>query len=237
MSRIIMMAGVVAFVLIGCAAEPPAITFAGIEQELNAANANMRSGEYLNARRRYQRLVSIAPGYPDFRLGLARAHAALGANDAAADELAILIASGFDSMIAKDPALNGMMTRPALAALRAKDRAATMPAAREAFVLPDRDFIPENLVYDTVSRRFLIGSTYQRRIITRAEDGKFAEFVPRGDHGLLKVLGMKADIARNRLLVCTAADDKRMVNFREADLGHSAVFIYELTTGVFVRSA
>lgn len=229
---------IAALLLIGSTASLRAADLQTLEREFTAAKAALKGGDFTGARTRFESLVAEAPQYPAFRLGLARSLSALGENDAALAEFRTLVVGGFGMSVVEDPAFARLAAQPGFAAVRAEalTQVAPIAPARETFVLLDRRFIPESVAFDERAGRFLVGSTYLRKIIAREPDGRFTDFVGSGDRGLMQVLGLKADPVRNRLLVCTAAEDRRMIDFKAEERGRSGVFIYELDTGRFIRS-
>ncbi len=90
------------------------------------------------------------------------------------------------------------------------------------------------MTWDLRTGRFYISSTYLRKISQRDKSARFRDFTRSADHGMWQALGMKIDLRRRWLLVCTGSDDSHMTAFRREDLGKSGVFIYSLDSGVLV---
>lgn len=68
-----------------------------------------------------------------------------------------------------------------------------------AFTIPERDLIPEGIIYDPVGEAFFVGSLYKRKIIMIDKHGTISNFTSEGQDSLASVLGMKVD-AQRRLL-------------------------------------
>jgi hypothetical protein len=69
-----------------------------------------------------------------------------------------------------------------------------------AFVLPEKDLIPEGMAYDPEGKSFFVGSIHKRKIVKIAADGTVRNFVSDSDK-LEQVLGMTTD-GRGMLWVC-----------------------------------
>src|SRR5262245_28904920 len=68
-----------------------------------------------------------------------------------------------------------------------------------AFVLQDRELIPEGIAYDPSSRTFFVGSTYERKIVAVDADGRARDFTSEKQDGLWGLVGMKVDAPRRLL--------------------------------------
>jgi hypothetical protein len=102
--------------------------------------------------------------------------------------------------------------------------------AKVAFELPDKNLIPEGIAYDPVSKRFFVGSTYGKYILSVDASGKAQRFTPVGDKHEY-ILGVAVDAKKRELhFVCTSAlteaGRKQLVN---------AVVTYDLKTGKKAR--
>jgi outer membrane protein assembly factor BamB len=62
----------------------------------------------------------------------------------------------------------------------------------KAFTIPVKDFIPEGIAYDLLTRTFYIGSINQRKIIA-IKEGHLNDLITTGQDGIGQVLGLKAD--------------------------------------------
>jgi sugar lactone lactonase YvrE len=67
------------------------------------------------------------------------------------------------------------------------------------------DVLPEGTAYDTTRDRFLMSSGRRRNVIAVDADGRCHELLAPGNDGLLAVLGMDVDAARDTLWVASAA--------------------------------
>jgi sugar lactone lactonase YvrE len=222
-----------------CIAGPGrAITLASVDATLADARKAIEQRDYLRAKADYELLLKEAPEHPALQRGLARSLAGLGRKREAQNAFEAIIDEGFGGGIADDPAFRALDGLPGQARLAARAKAQTAPLApaQAVFQIADPRFVAEGMAFDPSTRRLFVSSTYLRKVIARAPDGSVVDFVPSGDHGLLQVLGMKADVARGRLVVLTGADDPKYVGARPEEHNRTGVFAYELATGRFLSA-
>lgn len=128
--------------------------------------------------------------------------------------------------------------REAEAALRA--RAPTRHRASPAFVVAEKDLVPEGIAWDPVERAFYISSLWKRKIVrvTPGAPGAPAtalDFVPEGADALDAVVGLKVDAKRRRLWATSVAEPE-MKGFAAEDDGRSALHEYDLVSKALVRT-
>ena len=100
--------------------------------------------------------------------------------------------------------------------------------SKQAFILREKDLIPEGIAYDEKENKWYVGSIYKRKIVTIDPNGNVDDFTKEGQDGLYGVLGMKVDEARRELWVCSAA--------LGADTsGASGIFKYDLSTKKLIQ--
>jgi sugar lactone lactonase YvrE len=106
---------------------------------------------------------------------------------------------------------------------------ASVSGPEVAFVLKEKDLIPEGIAYDSADKVFYLGSIHKRKIIKITSNGTVTDFsaFPRVD--LNQVLGMKVDAQRRKLWVCS--------NSPEYDSGAhvSGVHVFDLATGKLLK--
>jgi hypothetical protein len=223
---------------LGLSACGRAINVDTLEASRATADRELSNGHYSAARVTYEKLLREIPGHPGIQLSYARSLIGLGQLTDAAAVYRELLDEGFGVIMVDEPGFSKLAGRAEYPALLARVKAQSKPqaTARVAFEIPEPRFIAEGLAFDQRSGEFFASSTYLRKIVVREPDGRLRDFAPTADHGLLQVLGMKVDAARSHLVVLTATDDARMVDFKREDLGRSGVFIYELPTGRLLQS-
>ena len=128
--------------------------------------------------------------------------------------------------------------READAALRA--RAPTRHRASRAFVVAERDLVPEGIAWDPVERVFYLSSLWKRKIVrvTPGAPGAPAtavDFVREGADALDAVVGLKVDAKRRRLWATSVAEPE-MKGFTAEDDGRSALHEYDLVSKALVRT-
>jgi sugar lactone lactonase YvrE len=215
-----------------------AIRLTSVEATLADARKAIERKDYSRAKTAYQALLKEAPEHPLFQIGLARSLVGLGRHRAAQRVFEVIADEGFGAGIVDEPAfraLYGLAGQDRLVAQATAQTPAIAPA-QIVFQIEDPRFIAEGMAFDPSTGRLFIGSTYLRKVIVRGPNGRVVDFAPSGDHGLLQVLGMKADPARGRLVVLTGADDPRYINARLDDHNRTGVFIYDLATGRFLSA-
>lgn len=100
--------------------------------------------------------------------------------------------------------------------------------AETAFVLEERDLIPEGIAYDPAQKAFYLGSIYKRKIVRITSNGKTSDFISSGADEIEQVLGMKVD-ARGLLWACNNTPEYDTVR------KISNVHVYDLRTKKMVK--
>jgi DNA-binding beta-propeller fold protein YncE len=81
----------------------------------------------------------------------------------------------------------------------------------QAFVIKDKELIPEGIAYDPITKTFFVGSIQQNKIIAITPAGTVTDFVTTGQDGLLQVLGMRVD-SEGKLWACNNSAEHDTVN-------------------------
>lgn len=100
--------------------------------------------------------------------------------------------------------------------------------AETAFILEERDLIPEGIAYDLTEKAFYLSSIYKRKIVKITSDGKVSDLIPTGADEIEQVLGMKVD-ARGLLWACNNTPEHDTVR------RISNVHVYDLRTKKMVK--
>lgn len=227
----------IGLVMLGVPAEGLAMSFNEFEAIWADARRASSGGHYEEALAAAARLQRIAPHHPGVESIYARSAARAGRVSDAVDAYARLIDQGYGGLVARDPdfaALRGRAQKAERLLLRSQFD--VLAPSRLAFRLADPHTIPEGLAFDPHTKSFLVSSNYLRKIIVRKPSGHFRDFVQSGDHGLLPVQGLKVGRSTPVLFACIGTDDNHYQNAVRADLGRSALFVFDLTTGT-VQSA
>src|SRR6185369_3131956 len=112
-------------------------------------------------------------------------------------------------------------------------------ASEVAFMLAEKDLIPEGIAYDPLDQVFFLSSLHKRKIVrvrprTANQPPIVEDFTSQGQDGLYSTLGMKVDAERRVLWVCSSAESF-MSAYSEADAGKAALFKYDLKTRRLIR--
>lgn len=100
--------------------------------------------------------------------------------------------------------------------------------AETAFIVEERDLIPEGIAYDPAEKAFYLSSIYKRKIVKITSNGKASDFISSGTDEIEQVLGMRVD-ARGLLWACNNTpeyDTLRKI---------SNVHVYDLRTKKMVK--
>ena len=127
--------------------------------------------------------------------------------------------------------------RPRHAPPRPSDAAGpASPASTRAFVLPERDLLPESMAFDPKTGSFFVGSMHRRKIVHRDRDGRVRDWAG-PERGLWSILGIKIDASRGELWAnsCNMGDELPMTPADPATVGRGALLRLRLTDGSLVR--
>jgi len=128
------------------------------------------------------------------------------------------------------------MPRLLLALALAGLACAPEPRSTRAFVLPERDLLPESIAYDPGTGSFYIGSMHRRKIVRRSADGRVSDWVG-PDEGLWSIIGIKIDTAAGELWAnsCNMGDQLPMTPAEPATVGRGALLRIRLADAAVLR--
>lgn len=92
-----------------------------------------------------------------------------------------------------------------------------------AFIIPQKDLIPEGLAYNPKDNTFYLSSINKHKIVKIYPNGRTTDFTRQDQDGLGEVLGLRVDSARQQLWVCS---NDQQENHEKSMLHH-----YDLATG------
>ena len=129
---------------------------------------------------------------------------------------------------APDTGFEPVWNDPQFQAIRKElaDEEPATPVSRVAFRLKDPKLIPEGIAYDSVGKRFFIGSIAQRRIIVTNSQGEARDFSSPNDK-LDPVLGLTVDSVRGALYAVSTNGFEESAKKER----HNVVVRYDLKTG------
>ncbi len=161
----------------------------------------------------------------------ARTAAALGDDAAALHWLDRLADVGMADELDPDD-FGAFAQTPAYRERAARFAAAAPPIGRadKLIELQCGDLLPEGTAFDRKRNEVLVSSGRRRTVIAISAIGACRDVVPEGDGGLLSVLGMQADPARDTLWVASAAAPF-MINPQPAESGRTILSRIDLARG------
>lgn len=102
-----------------------------------------------------------------------------------------------------------------------------------AYVLDEKDLIPEGVAYDDITQTLYISSINKRKIVSVNHEGIVKDFIESGQDNILSVLGMEVDPVRRHLWVCSEWDNPRKI---VADsLLHTSIYKYDLENQKLIK--
>jgi len=109
------------------------------------------------------------------------------------------------------------------------------PSTR-AFVLAERDLLPESIAFDPHTGNFFVGSMHRRKIVRRTPDGAVTDLAG-PQQGLWSIIGIKIDSAAGELWAnsCNMGDELPMVPADPSTVGRGALLRLRLADGVVLR--
>lgn len=180
---------------------------------------------------------TLAPFDLWFTINLAKAYAVTGKKTKCIEILDDMAVIGFDFKIEQDSGFVNMW-KHSLAkdiSTRARKNSSVLTSG-VAFILPEKDLIPEGIAYDPRRNVFYLSSIYKRKIVAILPDGSTFDFAGEASNGLLSTLGMKVDAARNKLWVLSTMQSANARMQRSDEIGKSIVHQYDLGTKRLVQT-
>ena len=195
------------------------------------------AGDYATYQAHVRAVAALAPSHPGVVFQLARTFARAGNPDSAIAALVRLGRMGDARDPNADSVFAPLRRRPGYVDARNRLLANRLPIldGAVAFELADPDFIPEALAYYSTRGRFLIGSLAKRAIAVVAPNGTATRFID-GVPGLLRVVGIHLDAARDRLWFATWAPDSTHRGDSTAVPSVTRLFLADPGSGRIVRS-
>ncbi len=196
----------------------------------------MEKKNYAEAANSFEKASAILPSQPYLIYLSAQANTRAGNIKDGALWLDKLVELGFTGSARSGDVFKPILTSPEYKSLAAKFTALGKPVGKSeiAFTVPQRNLIAEGIAYDSIEDRFLVGSTYLRKIISISKDGKVADFAT-SKNDLWQVLGMKVDPVRGVLWAVTTAFGPEMTDYQPEDQGKSAVMKFDLKSRKIIK--
>jgi sugar lactone lactonase YvrE len=213
-----------------------------VERERKASEINKKSIElykqknYKGFVEKTRKALAIFPESFRLRYQLARGLALTGQKEEALKILKHLVHLGLIPEEENQEDFKGLKTDKAFQDLWVKIRALKKPLvnSQPAFIVPERDLIPESIAYDPVDKAFYMGSLGKCKIIRIDSRKKITDFAGPRQDGLLPVLGMRVDPERRVLWACTGFGYPHDGVEKEL-FGTTGIFKYDLKSGKLLK--
>jgi sugar lactone lactonase YvrE len=183
-----------------------------------------------------KKALSIFSVSCNLKYHLARAYALTNKKKEALDTLTPLVELGIFLEVDTEKDFANLKEEKAFIRLLEKVKKLKEPVINStlAFVVPEKDLIPEGVAYDRVEKAFYLSSLEKSKIIKIDRNGKISDFVASRQDGLLPTVGMAIDAKRRVLWVCNGFGYPKEGMPQEL-FGTSGIFKYDLKTGKLIK--
>jgi hypothetical protein len=184
--------------------------------------------DYPKLRDTLAELRPLLPGNPRILYKLAAADAHLGQQERALAELRDLTSAGLIYDFAADDDFASLRGSAGFASVLRQVEQNRKPVARAVpvSVLPERDLLPEDIAYDAKTRRYLIGSVTECKVVTA--DGKL---FAKSDW---PVMALRMD-PRRRILWAATGWVANCRHCKAADRDKSALLAFDADSGALLK--
>lgn len=192
--------------------------------------------DFKNSLYHFEGCLKIKPEVPVIRYATVCLYALNNQPNEALKILEKLIENGYEFRLKTDNDLDNLRKLEKFRSLLHLAERMKKPISNSdtAFIIKDKDLIPESIAYDPVENVFYAGSLYKCKLLKINLDGTFQDFLTEKQDGLWSILGIKIDATRRVLWVNTAAG-RRMKGFKEENYGQTAIYKYSLENGKLIR--
>ena len=200
-------------------------------QHLQAGRLALSRDDRAGARHHLLAADSLVGGHTGAKSALATVAARSGQRAEALYWLRALAATGITRAIARDSSFARWQGEPEFSAVRARLDANAAPIAHAVVThsLGDTALLAEDVAWDARSKRFLVSSIHQRRIIALDLNGGVSDFTVAGADSAWGIYGLALDAKRGLLWATTAAGPE-CEGHAPADSGRTGVLAYDLRT-------
>lgn len=191
-----------------------------------------QKADYNNFLNYTKKALEADPANYNLNYNLACGYALLGNKENSIKALSLLVDKGLGEQAETDADFNGIRESEEFKAVLAKIKKNKIPVnnSSTAFIIKEKDLIPEGIAYDPVENVFYIGSIFKSKILKIDSEGNITEFASEGKDGLVPVIGMTVDVKRRELI---AASSSGGANERVPPdkIGTSSLYRFDLNTG------
>lgn len=195
---------------------------------------------YQLAEKKLYQLDKLVPSDTEIYYMMAQVHAWQNQKDKAVLKLKQSIEMGSDFVlnIATDSAFYSFRRDEEFITLLKKIDALRKPVQNSsvAFIIPERDLIPEGTAFDDSTGQLFISSAYKRKIKRIYPDGKSDDLVAEKQDGLLGIAGMEVDAKRRVIWVNSCRNPNMPIAEGEQEEAlTTVVHQFDLRTGKLIR--
>ncbi len=209
-----------------------------LREYLQAAGEAYNKQDFKRYRDQQKKVLALVPNSPRVHYNLACGYALTGDKENALLHAGKAVAMGFAlNGIGRDTDFDSMKDMPGFQALLKKAQQLMKPIVngKQAFLIKEKDLIPEGIAYDSKEKCFYLGSIYKSKIKKIFPGGKAVDFTTSRQDGLGSVLGMNVDAERRLLWVCSEFSPPLPPGVAPEMDGWSGIFKYDLTTGKLIK--
>ena len=185
----------------------------------------------------FQKADSISPSHPTITYNLAAAHSLNGKYKESSNYLRKAILMNTNLLPLEDVDFDSLMKFDDYRSIEylVKELNTEVRQSKVAFTIDEKDLHPESIVYDPISKSFLISSVHKSKIVSYDPiSGSYSEWKSTLEDGLWAVMGMKVDTKNSELWVCSTAT-KEMLNYDSINEGKTAIFRYNLKSKELIK--
>ncbi|MGE5402984.1 MAG: TPR end-of-group domain-containing protein [Ignavibacteriales bacterium] len=207
-----------------------------ISYYVQKATESYQNKDYAESAKNFRRSLELAPQSQAIKYNLACAYSLSGNNNEALKLLNELVDAGGGLDAEQDPDFTSLKDTPGFNSIREKIKKLKAPVVNstKAFVINEKDLIPEGIAYDTKTGSFFLSSLYKSKILQVSPDGSFKNFTSERQDGLWAVVGMKADPEWG-FLYAASSFTNTMKGSDPKDEGRAGVFKFDISSGRLVK--
>ena len=178
----------------------------------------------------------LRPNYPRYLYSLASIYSTAGEGSKALKVLNKIASFKIYFDIEKDSDFVSLFKTNEFIDLKNKFNSNLTPVikSKHAFSLNEKDLLTEGIAYNPVTERFYISSVHKGKIIEVNSRGVWRDFVKEGEFGLWGNFGLKVDVKRQILWVCSGAVQQTR-GIKAAEIGKAGLIAYNLRNGKLIK--
>ena len=176
------------------------------------------------------------PNYPRYLYSLASVYSAAGEKEKAMIVLNKIASFKIFFDLEKDSDFVNLFKTDEFKTLtgRLADNLKPVVKSKPVFSLHEKDLLTEGVAYNPATERFYVSSVHKRKIIEVNSRGASRDFIKEGESGLWGNFGLKVDVPRQILWVCTSGIEQTR-NIKNSEIGKAGLLAYNLKNGSLIR--